>query len=382
MGRKRLLICIDWFYPGFRGGGPLDSCKHLADALATDVDIYILTRITDRGSSEPYENISPETWIQFPRGYKVMYLHDAQLTFYRLRKLINSINPDHIYINSMFSVLFAIYPLVLNRLGLLPRKLKITVAPRGMLLSSALAKKNFKKELFLRGFSALFSKRNVYFHATNGLEQASIDKWFPGKQSLVADNLPNQELPGLINLVKLPGQLRISYIARIDPIKNLKRFLELLVQIGEGQIDLIIGGPVEDRGYWNECEKILAIFPANITVSVLGAVEKREVANVIGSCHLYALLTKGENFGHSIFQAIQAGRPVLISDQTPWRDLDTKGLGFDVSLHDDKEIIRYLRSALAWDQATFDAKVGQCREFAQSYLEKDRNLEIYKSYFS
>ena len=34
-----------------------------------------------------------------------------------------------------------------------------------------------------------------------------------------------------------------------------------------------------------------------------------------------------ENYGHAIIESWGFGRPVLLSDNTPWRDLHEKGLG-------------------------------------------------------
>lgn len=380
--KKRLLICIDWFFPGFRGGGPLDSCKHLADALADDLDIYVLTRNTDLGSTTPYPDIEPNTWVRMPRGYQVMYLDGKHLSLAWMRKVMADVKPDHIYVNSMFSHKFAINPLLLNAMGLIPAGTIFTVAPRGMLLPSALAKKNLKKKFYLRLAGGLFRKKNVHFHATNEQEAKSISTWFSGRQILMADNLPSRQLPEPVALEKQAGELRISYIARIDPIKNLRLFLKILLALPDGRIHLTIGGPVEDQAYWRECEQMMAAMPPHITVDYKGPIAKQAVAPIIAASHLYALLTKGENFGHSIFQALQAGRPVLISNQTPWRELETKGVGLDAPLNDEKEIMRYLCSALAWDQTAFDEKVNACRAFVNQYLASDRNLDLYRAYFA
>jgi glycosyltransferase involved in cell wall biosynthesis len=380
--RKRLLICIDWFFPGFRGGGPLDSCKNLADAMAEDLDIYVITRNTDLGSTTPYPDIEPNTWIAMPRGYQVMYLDGGHLSLSWMRKVITDIQPDHIYVNSMFSRKFSLNPLLLNAMGLIPAGTVLTVAPRGMLLPSALGKKKWKKKLYLGLVGGLFRKKNVNFHATNEQEAKSIIKWFSHQQILMADNLPSRQLPAVKALQKQAGQLSISYIARIDPIKNLRLFLKILSAVPTGEIHLTVGGPVEDQSYWRECEQMIAALPPNIRVEYKGPIEKTAVSTIIAGSHLYALLTKGENFGHSIFQALQAGRPVLISDQTPWRELETKGIGFDAPLNDEKEIMRYLCSALAWDQAEFDHKVDACRTFVGKYLASDRNLDLYKAYFA
>ena len=45
---------------------------------------------------------------------------------------------------------------------------------------------------------------------------------------------------------------------------------------------------------------------------------------------LFLLPTRGENFCHAVFDALEAGLPVLISDQTPWQDL--AGAGYALPL--------------------------------------------------
>jgi glycosyltransferase involved in cell wall biosynthesis len=42
--------------------------------------------------------------------------------------------------------------------------------------------------------------------------------------------------------------------------------------------------------------------------------------------------TRGENYGHVIAESLSVGTPVLISDQTPWRELSSDGLGWDLPL--------------------------------------------------
>ena len=42
--------------------------------------------------------------------------------------------------------------------------------------------------------------------------------------------------------------------------------------------------------------------------------------------------TTHENFGHAVVEAWAHGRPVLLSDQTPWRGLAELDLGWDLQL--------------------------------------------------
>jgi glycosyltransferase involved in cell wall biosynthesis len=43
--------------------------------------------------------------------------------------------------------------------------------------------------------------------------------------------------------------------------------------------------------------------------------------------------SKSENFGHAIIEALSAGKPVITSHNTPWKNLQENKAGFNVSLN-------------------------------------------------
>ena len=46
------------------------------------------------------------------------------------------------------------------------------------------------------------------------------------------------------------------------------------------------------------------------------------------------LPTFAENYGHSIVEALSVGTPMLISDNSPWKNLQEKGFGWEISLNE------------------------------------------------
>jgi len=91
--------------------------------------------------------------------------------------------------------------------------------------------------------------------------------------------------------------------------------------------------------YWAECQKIISILPENIEVKYCGSIAHDKVGAVLWEHDLFFLPTLGENFGHVILEALCVGCPILISDQTPWRDLEEKGVGCDLPF-DRQELFR------------------------------------------
>ena len=53
-----------------------------------------------------------------------------------------------------------------------------------------------------------------------------------------------------------------------------------------------------------------------------------------------------DSFGHVILEALSAGLPVIISDQTPWRDLASKQTGWDLPLEQGDQFIAVLQECI------------------------------------
>src|SRR5699024_8494676 len=100
----------------------------------------------------------------------------------------------------------------------------------------------------------------------------------------------------------------------------------------EGDVRLDIYGPIEDKTYYSECKGLMDSLPDNCEVNYLGAVAPNDVRKVMTNYDLLFLPTRGENYGHVIFEALAAGLPVLISDRTSWNDLEDAGVGWTLPL--------------------------------------------------
>lgn len=114
------------------------------------------------------------------------------------------------------------------------------------------------------------------------------------------------------------GAIKIVFISRIAPIKNLHFLLLVLIRI-KSPISLNIYGPIEDQNYWRSCRKLMASLPANITASYEGTLASSDTVGTFAEHDLFAFPSLGESFGHVIFESLCAGTPVVTSDCTPWK---------------------------------------------------------------
>ncbi|OQP49445.1 glycosyltransferase family 4 protein [Niastella populi] len=378
--RKTVLVLVDWFKPGYKAGGPIRSCTNFAYALKNDFNIRVLTTDTDHGEQYPYNDIISNKWLtNLSPDIQVYYARKATLSLKQLKQEIINVNADYVYLNHLFSPKFVIYPLWLKITSQL--KSKIVLCPRGALYESALAVKPVKKKLFIALFKLLKIHKLITFHATNEREKQAILDYFPGSEVIIADNLPESDQPEFVSCHKEPGVLKCIFVARVVPIKNLLLLLQVLQQV-KSNVMLSVAGPIEDEQYWKSCENLIQQLPSNIQVNYLGPISNEEVKFRISAHHLFILPTQGENFGHSIFEALVTGRPVLISDQTPWLQLAQKKAGWDVALSEPERFAQIIDEMASWQQGQFEEWALSAWHFARLFIENPALKKQYLNLFS
>jgi glycosyltransferase involved in cell wall biosynthesis len=380
MNRKPvILLFIDWFSPGYKAGGPIASCINFIQLMKHDYAIYVFTGNTDLGETIPYKDIVPDTWIEAGGGYKIFYAQTKQLGLQQIKAVTAAVNPDFVYLNHLFSPKFVVYPLWLKWKGIITSK--VVICPRGALYKSALSVKPYKKIPFLKLFRWMRIPEKVRFHSTSQREQQAILQYFPGSEVVTADDLPSMVQLPFTTLPKQPGVLKCIYVARIHPIKNLLLLLEALNKV-KAAVQLSIVGPVEDKSYWQKCQAQIRLLPATITVDYKGSLPNKSLLPVLKDHHLFIMPTLGENFGHSIFESFLLGRPVLISDQTPWLQLEQQQLGWDLPLDSPDRFTAAIETAAAWDQASFTLWGTKSWEYAKNFIENRGLKQQYLQLFS
>lgn len=379
-GRKKILLFADWYEPGYKAGGPIRSCVNFAGYMREDYQVYVFTSDRDLGSAGPYEHIKVDEWHEKGQDLHVYYCSPEALTWRNIRRQMEELRPDFIYLNSMFSVKYTILPLLISRFG--KRGATIILSPRGMLRSSAVQFKSFKKKIFLNCFRWFGFHRGVHFLVSDDTEAKDVGVYF-GKQA-VATLIPNfpSALPEEPEMTgKERGRLSMIFVGRIHPIKGLDFLLKVLKEV-EATVDLTLVGSLEDPAFWATCKEMISGLPANISVTYAGEMPNHELPAVTGRHHVFVLPTKGENFGHAIFEALALGKPVLISDQTPWRGLEAVKAGWDLPL-DRPELFREaIGQAAAFGQEEYDSWCGSTRDFVKNYIRQLNLKDEYQKLFS
>lgn len=381
---SEVLVFIDWYLPGFKAGGPVTSCANMIDALRDEIRFKVVTRNTDYCDIQPYPNLPSDQWVERGSNEEVLYLSANKQTLGQIKNILRNSNCSSIYINGIYSLKFSLYPILANRLS--GNKKPVIVASRGMLSESAIGVKKFRKKVFLGLARGLGWYKGVVFHATNQKEKEDILREI-GKSTkvMVASNIAKSVADSPSPSQKEAGILRLVSVARIAPEKNLRFILEVLKDV-KANVLLDIYGSVYNSEYWNDCQQIVAQLPANITVNYMGIAAPGDINHIIQHHDMLVLPSLGENYGHVIAESFLAGRPVLISDQTPWKNLENDHAGFDLPLEHSKfgKVIEKLavQDASRFEQwckgaaakgNALSADVGPKQKHLEMFLESSKN---------
>ena len=373
---SKVLIFIDWFAPGYKAGGPITSNVNIVEHLSDKLDFYVITSSFDYHTPEPYKDIQENEWVDW-HGAKVMYINPSCLSWKVLKKVAKEATCDVWYINGMYSRYYSIYPLLLAKI-LKPKK--VIVCTRGMLSPHALAVKSISKKIFLALAKIANLYRSAIFHATNEEEKGYIQSAISKKSIVdVAENLPRKMDLQTDGCVKNKGEVRLVSFARISSEKNTLFALKALSKCNE-RVVYHIYGQINSETYWQECQKVIAELPANVTVEYKGCVPPHEMPKIYTHYHALYLPSTGENYGHAILESFMNGCPVVISDKTPWLGLEKKNIGWDLPLDESlyAPVIDHL-SRMGSDE--YLQMRSNVTTFISTYLNNDETKKRYLKMF-
>lgn len=382
---NRILILIPWYYPGYRSGGPQQTVANIVDTFGSESELYIITQDHDLGVRTPYGDIKYKTWNKVGKS-RVMYVKSKE--FARGTYLRDAYEKFSIIYSCGLFEKNTIMLLFLHRIKTDENK-KIYVAPMGVFSKGALKIKYFKKKLFI-----CFSKKSglftdIIWSFTSGQELSDAQNAL-GKKAVksfvIAEDLPKKiDFDESWNYVrrskKTKGRLHIVFLSRICETKNLRFCLEILNKIHPGEIRFDIYGVREDEGYWNSCKKDSEEMPDYIKVRYMGAVEPQNVVGIFREYDIFLFPTKGENFGHVIYEALAAGCIPVISDQTPWLDLDERGCGNVIALEHTDEFRKKVNGWLDCDREAFLLAKRKAVQYAREKYGKSILQSGYKQIF-
>jgi glycosyltransferase involved in cell wall biosynthesis len=263
------------------------------------------------------------------------------------------------------------------------RNKPVVLAPRGEFSPGAIGLKIFKKKIYINLAKALGLYKDVRWHATSKEEKKDIEDLFGKvKEIVIANNLTAdyKNLNYEKSIKKTRGNLKLIYISRIHPKKNLKMGIDLLRHV-KGNVEFNIFGPIENSVYWTKCKRAIDSLPENIKVSYNGVVEHVNIVDVFKGQHVLLFPTLGENFGHVISEALIGGCPVIISDQTPWKHLEQEQVGWEIKLNNREKFIATIQKCINLDNGEYQLLSKNAFNYAKRISNNQQEIKKYRDLF-
>lgn len=326
---KRILILAGRYLPGYKDGGPVRTLKNLTDSLGDKYHFTIMCSDRDHGDEKAYDGITVNS-INRVGKTDVFYVSDCKFKASVIKKFASE--NDIVYVCGPYND-YAIKTLLLKRFGQITKPL--VLAPMGSFSKGALSIKSGKKKMFLSIMKSLGLFKNVMFSVTSDVEERELKEALNinNKCFIAEDPQRSYEDVKERNSFMKDGYLNVVFLSRISEKKNLSGAIRIL-QETKSNIRFHIYGTMEDKAYYETCVSELKKLPDNVSYEYMGEAESEKVINILGQYDVFLFPTLGENFGHVISEALLAGTVPVISDTTPWLDLNDKKAGFVIPLFD------------------------------------------------
>ena len=370
---KKVLILMGRYLPGYKDGGPVRTIKNLTDIFGKEYDIRIMCKDRDHGDLQQYPNIFVDTYNKVGNA-NVYYVKNEKFKF---KNMLNEIKKvDIVYCCGPYND-YAIKAMVLKRLGFF--KMPLVIASMGSFSKGALSIKSKKKMIFLNIMKKLGFFKKIVWSVTSVVEKKELKEVIgENVKCIIAEDLPRTE-NFEYQRNKKKENLKIIFLSRICEMKNLLGAIDILISIKDLNIQFDIYGNKEDIDYWEKCERKLYTLPANIKWKYCGECDSEKVLEIFAKYDIFLFPTLGENFGHVINEALIAGCIPIISNNTPWNDIEENNCGKVIPITCKNAYIEAIKYFYNMDNESYKKYIINLKKYIYEKNRKSlRNTGYYK----
>ena len=310
---RTIAILCGRYLPGYKDGGPLRTLLNICDCLGKEYRLKVITNDRDHGDVEAYQNIEYDK-PNIVGNAEVWYLKPGGFTFSAIRNL--TADADLVYCFGPYDD-YAYKAMLLKRFGKMRQPL--VIASMGAFSEGAIKIKSGKKKLFLMACKLFGLFKKVFWSVTSKLEEQDVKRHVGGKAIChIAEDLPRR-IP-VYKEKNVHQHLRGIFLSRICKMKNLFYALEILQTINV-EIDFDIYGIIEDKEYWESCQRQMDKLPSNVKCSYKGEAKPETVIELFSEYDFFLFPTLGENYGHVIYEALAGGVfPLSVIKRLGWME--------------------------------------------------------------
>ena len=174
---------------------------------------------------------------------------------------------------------------------------------------------------------------------------------------------------------------RFLFVGRVSRVKNVEKLIEWFLYVASErsnfQLDII--GTIEDQEYYSELKLMIDKSP---NIRIESAIPPSELAIIYAKAHFFCLPTRHENYGHAIIEALSYACPVIISQRTPWRNLEKEQIGWDLPLDKPELFISVFKECIDMDENEYLQMSERASLYAYEHIHRTDIKIAYRKLFS
>jgi glycosyltransferase involved in cell wall biosynthesis len=96
--------------------------------------------------------------------------------------------------------------------------------------------------------------------------------------------------------------------------------------------------------------------------------DQTDALRKLSESHFFVLPTLNENFGYVFIEALAAGCPLLVSNNTVWKDLEQREVGWQIPLEQTDSWIEQINKCVQMDADQYGQMSANARKYALDWL--------------
>jgi glycosyltransferase involved in cell wall biosynthesis len=258
-----------------------------------------------------------------------------------------------------------------------------------MLYKWAMEQNKLVKKLAMLCFQRELLHLADAIHITEPGEQDALDHLeINTKSTLVPNGIDIEEFTSMKEREKAKVELGLDpsinyvlFMSRIHPKKGLIHLINAWSSLSKkhGDWNLLIVGPVDDKGYLSEIKSILETHNLTDRVVMTGMLNGSERLDAFAASSLFVLPSYTENFGIVICEALAAGLPVITTIGTPWKVIKDNSIGWWVRPNDE-DIKKSLSEAFNLSPEDLKLRGQRGLDVAKNFKWSNQSRNLYQLY--
>lgn len=304
----KILHIVPSYKPAYIYGGPIESVSRLCEGLAAqghEVDVFTTTA---NGETELDVTVGIPVNID---GVKVTYFkritkdptHVSPALWKHLYRTVKSY--DIVHIQSWWNILVVVAACICHL-----KKVKVVVAPRGMLSQYIFETGNTKLKKLIHYTIGKSALSKSWFHATAASEYEECRNIINGWKGFVEPNILT--LPELVIQKQHNEVFTLIFMSRIHPKKGIEILFHAISQFSFPVILKIAGSGEE--AYVADLKNLAAELGIAEKITWLGWLDRDQKFKELMHADLFVLVSLNENFANVVVESLHMGTAVLLSE--------------------------------------------------------------------